>query len=764
MSAPGEIGGYPVHPAAQLFPLMEEAELADLTESVRKGFDPAHPLVLLGGLPDGRNHGQLLDGRNRALACMRADVKPAVREATPAEAADPVAFVMRENFRRRHLTPSQRAAIAAEAQLLVEEDRAKERQRDHGKTAPGRKNTQRPRALSVPSADVDAQVLSGGARRRGSSEDPEDPQRIAGKAAEKVAAIAGVGARSIERAKAVREKAPQLLEQVKKGDLTLRQAEKQIRRTDQLQQIKAYVPPEGEYPVIVADPPWKYDDELDGSDAARGGCPYPPMTVEEICALKVPAAKDSILWLWVTNTVLIEGWHKRVLDAWEFRGKTIYTWDKVDMITGRWGRGQTEHAIIAVRGRPTGMFERERTLFAEKRSRTHSKKPDEFFRLVERTCPATPRLEMFSRQPREGWVTSGAELPPADEKPQEVPLEPCLCGHARARHGFRRPRCKDCECELYEPAAAEVAAPPPDASRGPWTFEWRRKGKGLAHAFGDPLLAGRPSCGVRASGQDVVKDRTKAKLCPDCVESVVTQVQAGRAIDPIGPMALALLGDPPNGKRLAPEAEPLPDQARFFRQALNHYRNGLDLCPWCGVDESRNNPERGGVGWVSGGVRAGQGGDLAICGDCNKKGRPVILVTKKDRDAWMRATRLSIQERWANAKKSEPGAASSKKDERRASPPRADAPGAGGRHVGAPARVPIAFDVRRVTGKPLEGGKGKCRATKYKKSRPTGRCPNAARWRMRLAKPLPAGATSAHVDLCLTHANAASRARKVELA
>ena len=41
-------------------------------------------------------------------------------------------------------------------------------------------------------------------------------------------------------------------------------------------------------------------------------------------------------------------------------------------------------------------------------AREHSRKPDEFYSLVEQLCPGS-KLEMFARQNRAGWVTWGAE-------------------------------------------------------------------------------------------------------------------------------------------------------------------------------------------------------------------------------------------------------------------------------------------------------------------------------------------------------------------
>ena len=44
-------------------------------------------------------------------------------------------------------------------------------------------------------------------------------------------------------------------------------------------------------------------------------------------------------------------------------------------------------------------------------------KPDIFYTLVEKTCPAPPGgyLELFARKQRPGWVTWGDEVPRAEE-------------------------------------------------------------------------------------------------------------------------------------------------------------------------------------------------------------------------------------------------------------------------------------------------------------------------------------------------------------
>jgi N6-adenosine-specific RNA methylase IME4 len=74
---------------------------------------------------------------------------------------------------------------------------------------------------------------------------------------------------------------------------------------------------------------------------------------------------------------------------------------------GDWLRGKTEHAIMAVRGRPVVQLSNETTVIAGA-VREHSRKPESFYRLVEKLCPGS-KLELFARERRKGWQAWGAE-------------------------------------------------------------------------------------------------------------------------------------------------------------------------------------------------------------------------------------------------------------------------------------------------------------------------------------------------------------------
>ncbi len=165
--------------------------------------------------------------------------------------------------------------------------------------------------------------------------------------------------------------------------------------------------PSGRFDVIAIDPPWQYEKRAEDA-THRGRNPYPDMSIEAIKALPVAerAETNCVLWLWTTNAFMREAY--ACLETWGFTPKTILTWVKDRMGTGDWLRGKTEHCLMAVRGTPIVLLTNQTTAL-QAPLREHSRKPDEFFQLVESLCPGV-RLEMFAREKRDGWQAWGAEV------------------------------------------------------------------------------------------------------------------------------------------------------------------------------------------------------------------------------------------------------------------------------------------------------------------------------------------------------------------
>lgn len=240
------------------------------------------------------------------------------------------------------------------------------------------------------------------------------PEQNKSDSRDKVASAVGWTGKTYEKAKRIihaAEKEPEKfgklaedMDRTKKVDGVYRRLE----TTRAAEVIRAEPPalPKGPFRVIVCDPPWKYESRAE-DETHRAANPYPSMTIEEIAALDVAARahKDCVLWLWTTNAHIREAFG--IVDAWGFTFKTILTWVKDRMGTGDWLRGQTEHCLMAVRGKPVIQLTNQTTAL-HGGLRKHSQKPEEFYRLVESLCPGS-KLEMFSRQAREGWIGHGNE-------------------------------------------------------------------------------------------------------------------------------------------------------------------------------------------------------------------------------------------------------------------------------------------------------------------------------------------------------------------
>ena len=95
----------PVHPAAEIFPLMEGEEFEALVADIKK-HGLRVPITTIGEGDDKK----LLEGRNRERACIAAGIPPLY---TPFQGDDPVAFVISANIHRRHLDAKQKRDLIA---------------------------------------------------------------------------------------------------------------------------------------------------------------------------------------------------------------------------------------------------------------------------------------------------------------------------------------------------------------------------------------------------------------------------------------------------------------------------------------------------------------------------------------------------------------------------------------------------------------------------------------------------------------------------
>jgi len=187
------------HPAADLFPMLEDTELASLVAAIKE-----HGLNNPGWLlPDGT----LLDGRNRRLACEQAGVEMRWQVY---EGNDETGFAISENVERRHLTTGQKA-MAALAAVPLFEAQAKARQ-----SAAGGDNR---KALEAdpPQALEDTPTT------------PAPKKQRAPQARDEAAKAFKTNGRAVAAAKRVAEKAPAIAAKVAAGTLALDAADKEVR-------------------------------------------------------------------------------------------------------------------------------------------------------------------------------------------------------------------------------------------------------------------------------------------------------------------------------------------------------------------------------------------------------------------------------------------------------------------------------------------------------------------------------------------------------
>lgn len=166
--------------------------------------------------------------------------------------------------------------------------------------------------------------------------------------------------------------------------------------------------PEGQYPIIYADPPWRYEHPPIGASNRSIENHYPTMTIEEICALPVQeiAAENAVLFLWATAPKLAECFY--VIDEWGFKYRTCMVWVKDKIGMGYHARNQHEILLIAKRGQlaPPEPSDRPSSVVHAPRNE-HSAKPEQFYRLIEQMYPGLPKVELFCRTPQPGWAAWG---------------------------------------------------------------------------------------------------------------------------------------------------------------------------------------------------------------------------------------------------------------------------------------------------------------------------------------------------------------------
>ncbi|MDR1140393.1 MAG: ParB N-terminal domain-containing protein [Planctomycetaceae bacterium] len=167
---------------------------------------------------------------------------------------------------------------------------------------------------------------------------------------------------------------------------------------------------DSKYRIIYADPPWSYGNKLTASYGAAEHH-YPTMSIAELCLLPVSEIieENAVLFLWTTSPLLKECFE--VIDAWGFRYKTSFVWDKVKHNMGHYNSVRHELLLVCTKGSCTPdvskLFD---SVVSIERSETHSEKPEFFREMIDTLYPYGKRIELFARKLTNGWESWGNQV------------------------------------------------------------------------------------------------------------------------------------------------------------------------------------------------------------------------------------------------------------------------------------------------------------------------------------------------------------------
>lgn len=196
--------------------------------------------------------------------------------------------------------------------------------------------------------------------------------------------------------------------------------------------------------VIVADPPWRYNDKLSMSDTRRSAdSQYQTMSSYEIMDLPVSELSDddSLLVLWCPQAMAQVGLD--VMKAWGFEQKQQWYWIKTTKAVephflagntpvqpeplafnlGHLTRSCTEMMFVGTKGAVTRHLANRsvRNVFYAP-NKGHSIKPECVQDALDTMFPSCNKLEIFARRSREDWVCIGNECPETEGEDVRVSM------------------------------------------------------------------------------------------------------------------------------------------------------------------------------------------------------------------------------------------------------------------------------------------------------------------------------------------------------
>jgi N6-adenosine-specific RNA methylase IME4 len=351
--------------------------------------------------------GMLLDGHHRLEICERLKIECSAVEIDLPDRDSALLWIIENQRGRRNLSPIDRVSLGkrySEIEARQAAKRADEGRRSGGETR-----------ASTAERGSDGRLSSSVVMLPQS----KDPPKQAPKSIDLAAKAVGLSGSTLAHGMVVLEKStPETIEKLRAGSTTINAEYRKIRNAEHREERTAEIlesSSAGEGPsaprlcsVLLADPPWRYEHSETRSREIENH--YPTMSLDEICALEVSelTTESAVIYLWATSPKLLEA--MRVLEAWGFEYRSCLVWVKDKIGMGYWARQRHELLLVGTKGKmPTPPPESRPDSVITAPRGEHSAKPVEVYELIERCWPTLPKLELFSRTPREGWDRWGHE-------------------------------------------------------------------------------------------------------------------------------------------------------------------------------------------------------------------------------------------------------------------------------------------------------------------------------------------------------------------
>jgi N6-adenosine-specific RNA methylase IME4 len=385
-----------------LIPALLPDEYKQLEANIRR--DGCHePLSVWNGI--------LVDGHNRYEICQQHGIKFDTRAIAFASRDRAKVWIGERQLGRRNISDDQRVMIADDVRALrskvvVSEKLAKARAVKAGSME----------ADSAPKEKTRKAVAT-------EYELPEKKLRHAAsikKAAPEVAAMVRAGTLSLTEGRKLAglpcDSRKAAVDAVARGT-DVRTAVRAAKKESYNARIAATNPKplEGTYRIFYIDPPWKYVGLNQADEYGHAEAHYECLDDNQLIKFKPDderlikdlADDNAILFLWVTAPLLERAFP--IIRAWGFKYKANFVWDKIDHVMGFYNSVRHEHLLIATKRSCTPDVKKLFDSVQSIKRTEHSRKPHEFYNIIETLYDHGRKLEIFARSGREGWDSVGNE-------------------------------------------------------------------------------------------------------------------------------------------------------------------------------------------------------------------------------------------------------------------------------------------------------------------------------------------------------------------